>query len=712
MADSKSYQQTSQLTPIFQSAAERQIKSVDELAEILNVANYRFDQWPDDLKNSWVSGLTPIFEDGMAGAELSPEMRRLLRAMLDCGIDAPAFRNCYVALAKALFPNCTNIAGVITALGFNSPNVPVINCARRLKIFENLKTGDCCIDVLMGNNGYINKIDLDNCVVKFVANGVQSERRLENFLQSMTLIRDNSFIANLIRKNNVENFASRKELDNAAKACIITLDKVTSALINKILVPNILTQNEFVRLCGSNNAEESAADEAADNGDDIDINLRWDYSHSLVEMEARLQDKDCKLEADNLNWSNVERMLERDVTRADRAHCWANIIAILQKGTSFSDKLQELLARLAPRAIAWSDMDLFVAITDKMTGKLAPQWLSISRNIKGNEFLVESTIRMPYRLWTITEKILEANKAHDLFSARVFQSFRENKPLPDHYVWLWKAPNSEERTKYLANSYLLFKVLHVDRKGNYLKSQRLVHRMLTDDDTFLRAVAKQGDPAAIENLIRCTKHLQLLDASERQALLVKIARLFPESKKAVTDNAGAKQTVQSNNLRLTSVRSYAKAKRDLLHLREELIPANTAAIEEARSHGDLSENSEYKYAKEQQRLLNNRLRDLEATISSIRPTDFRDLEVSDTVIPGTVVTLNYTNSGRTQEITLLGLLDGDSARGIFSYDSPMGRVLRLRKVGDHLTVPAGEAAVVTSVQRLPQALLDEIGKED
>lgn len=705
MADSNTYKQYPEITQLFSKACEHEIKAVNDLAAALDMAQPKFSSWKTEDQTAWINGVEPAFAEYAPGVALSPEDQRLLQALMNAGVDSPALRAHYALFFRELYPACQNPDGIAKAIGFQDPESSVLQVAKRMLIFSELKASNCCYDIAFGG-GIIMAVDETLCEVS-----VRQERlrvvSMRQFLDSMTIIRNGSLLAKLIRRQEVAPFPSRAAFDEEAIKGIVTTGVISSELVQKILVPSVLSTTEFGTLisAGTKSAAAAPAAAAVAAGDAH----RWDHSRSIIELEARLIATD-KLEVENPDIANIKRLIEREAPRVDLAQRWANVIAILYKSGLFADELCELLKGLSANTASWKDHDLFVTVSDKMAGKLAPYWMGASRSIMGDDFLIETTIKMPFRLWATTEKLLDSN-TRKTFVARVFKDFKENKPTPEHYVWLWKQPASEERTTFLSNSYMLFKTLHVDRKGSYLKSQRQILKNINEDDAFIKAVMNNGEPKAVKNLISCTKHLQLLDATERQALLVRIARIYPEFREDVAEHS-AKTTVQRSSVRLTSMKSYANARRELTHLIEEVIPANTAAIEDARSRGDLSENSEYKYAKEQQRILNGKRNDLERALNAIRPTDFRDIEINDMVIPGTVVTLHFPHDGHTQEIILLGVMDGDSDRGFYSYDSPMGRVLMHRKVGEHLTAPDGESAVISAVTRLPEELLKELGKED
>ena len=82
---------------------------------------------------------------------------------------------------------------------------------------------------------------------------------------------------------------------------------------------------------------------------------------------------------------------------------------------------------------------------------------------------------------------------------------------------------------------------------------------------------------------------------------------------------------------------YEEIQNELKKLLNEDRPNIIAAIAEARSHGDLSENAEYQYAKEQQSLTEARIRDIESKLSTSQVIDIKNIEPSDKVIFGTTV---------------------------------------------------------------------------
>jgi len=115
-----------------------------------------------------------------------------------------------------------------------------------------------------------------------------------------------------------------------------------------------------------------------------------------------------------------------------------------------------------------------------------------------------------------------------------------------------------------------------------------------------------------------------------------------------------------------------------------------AAVGEARSHGDISENAEYDAAKEAQGLNEKRIAELETKLASARIIDYEDMP-KDEVLVGATVRLKDLGSGEELEYTLVSEIEADYAQGKISLSSPVGQALLGHKENEALEIkiPAG-----------------------
>lgn len=135
---------------------------------------------------------------------------------------------------------------------------------------------------------------------------------------------------------------------------------------------------------------------------------------------------------------------------------------------------------------------------------------------------------------------------------------------------------------------------------------------------------------------------------------------------------------------------HKKLYRELKHMKEVERPANVKAIEEARAHGDLSENAEYKYAKEQQSLIAGRIEYLEDRISRAEVIDPSKLS-GDRVVFGALVTIADLSTDEEKSYRIVGDDEADLESGTISISSPIARGLISKEVGDEVSIatPAG-----------------------
>ena len=132
---------------------------------------------------------------------------------------------------------------------------------------------------------------------------------------------------------------------------------------------------------------------------------------------------------------------------------------------------------------------------------------------------------------------------------------------------------------------------------------------------------------------------------------------------------------------------YNQLKEELERLKRVERPANIRAIEEARAHGDLSENAEYAAAKDRQSFLEGRIGELEHKIAHADVIDTRKLDNSRAMF-GSRVFLENVDTGEGVEYQLVGPDESNVAKGKISISSPLGRAIMGKKPGDALTLQA------------------------
>ena len=135
---------------------------------------------------------------------------------------------------------------------------------------------------------------------------------------------------------------------------------------------------------------------------------------------------------------------------------------------------------------------------------------------------------------------------------------------------------------------------------------------------------------------------------------------------------------------------HRKLQDEVRHLKTVERPAIIQAIEEARAHGDLSENAEYHAAKERQGQVEATISDIDDRLSRAQIIDPTTLSGDRIVFGATVHLLD--EDDRPIKYQIVGQTEADAKIGRISYNSPLGRALIGRSVGDDVEVstPSGE----------------------
>lgn len=144
-----------------------------------------------------------------------------------------------------------------------------------------------------------------------------------------------------------------------------------------------------------------------------------------------------------------------------------------------------------------------------------------------------------------------------------------------------------------------------------------------------------------------------------------------------------------------------KLRAELDKLRDIERPKASQAIAEARDKGDLSENAEYDAAKEAQGMLEMQIAKLENTLANARIINESELDASKVLVLSTVEVKNKAN-GAQMKYTLVAQSEADLKSGKISVDSPIGKGLLGKKVGDvaTITVPNGSIELeIVSIAR-------------
>ncbi|MBC2582323.1 transcription elongation factor GreA [Clostridium sp. DJ247] len=121
-------------------------------------------------------------------------------------------------------------------------------------------------------------------------------------------------------------------------------------------------------------------------------------------------------------------------------------------------------------------------------------------------------------------------------------------------------------------------------------------------------------------------------------------------------------------------------------------------LKEARAHGDLSENFEYKAAKRERAQNESRIRYLERMIKTAKI--IKDNTAEDQVGIGKVVTVRFLADDETDEFTIVTTIEADPMNNMISIESPLGKAIYKHRVGEEIKVQSPEGEYSIKIERI------------
>lgn len=148
---------------------------------------------------------------------------------------------------------------------------------------------------------------------------------------------------------------------------------------------------------------------------------------------------------------------------------------------------------------------------------------------------------------------------------------------------------------------------------------------------------------------------------------------------------------------LLTAAGFAELEEELNDLRVNKRAENVQAIKEARSHGDLSENSEYDAARDEQAKIEARIQELEYKLEHATIIDNKD---KSTVNVGCEVTIFYVDDEEEDVYSIVGSLEADPFENKISNESPIGSAIIGKKVGDVVDVNANGSSYQVKIVKI------------
>ncbi len=378
----------------------------------------------------------------------------------------------------------------------------------------------------------------------------------------------------------------------------------------------------------------------------------------------------------------------------------ADDLGLQTPGVDLPDRARQLMAPA-----------LFVATTARVPARDLPRFLRYLMKIDRTALLDLLVQMLPKLQMTALSEAMDLLLAEgqEARCAAAFRTQTVERQVAEVEMIYWLCRHRDRMETWRLGTIAdltrwMFRVLGKEYNGEQLKAQNQL-RAQFDKKEWLQILLDGLDPTERRELMRLVKESGGWLEVDRRSVLGAIIKLDPtllEVMVAAPEEIAAQSAPRGP---ITSHRSYHERQRQLEKIVTVDIPQVAREIGKAREYGDLSENFEYKAAKDKQALLLRRQGEINAMLHAVTPSAFTGLP-HDQAGVGTGVRIRHAD-GREELFYILGAWDRDETLGIISNDSGMAQALQGHRAGDTVQVPTAagpQSATVTEVTGLPDAI--------
>jgi transcription elongation GreA/GreB family factor len=366
------------------------------------------------------------------------------------------------------------------------------------------------------------------------------------------------------------------------------------------------------------------------------------------------------------------------------------------KTTNHSLRLSKLIVDEETRLM--SILPKLPAAKEKRVLQALPAALGERWTARALELIQRSHGRMVAQI----PRILSEAGQHDELRKMLERSIREHSATSEMLAWLC---SERDDWRELITPELLAAILSALERDQHAGAGRggKLQRLLMEDRQLIADIFAGADIALARDALRRLQLSPLFDELTKRSLLARLVKVYPDLEAMITGGQPQEKVAQL----VVSWSSLEKRKAEYEELVQKKIPENTKEISLARSYGDLSENFEYKAAKQMQAVLMRRKSELEQALHNARGTAFENPDTSRVSI-GTIVTLRDEKSRKDETYTILGAWDGDPERHIISYQTAIAQMLMGRKAGDVVELNTNDASANFKIVAITPAPVDRI----
>ena len=627
-------------------------------------------------------------------------------------VDTPSFRGPLNAAIRKLLPPYLASGAVIKAIGARDENTSAHDAALRLRKLQHLRS--TALVYQWGNRQWSKIHGIDNVTgtiaVSTLDSGSVSSVPIANAIFSLHFFNMTPEIMNLLYpgKTNYKSSAEYRKVFTDCTLSELSEQKLKDVILS-IMVPKVMGDDTFEGWWKLETAKTAASN----------VRPFWEARsvlelHTLITDAVKENGKVEICEEASLILKKLFERLRKDMQPKDVAMLTECIALLADAGTQ--EVIANMLTPLRGKVSFWP-----TEITAEMPLAPLEPWGKLSVKLLGG-FVKATSLLYTQEEMALLGTFLPQKCISVVFTTLPDQIVQETILAQKTYscdliLWIFKNRNSLPK-KISTGIDMARCISALSTEGlpkEWGAAFRDLKKAVFDKEDFQKYLIDNAD-GDIPGLIGGLQRYRSFQAGERQSVMVKLSRRSQEVRDYLESGAGSKlmgtaDKTTTEEAPLTSIASHKKLADELHDLISVQIPENSAAVALARSYGDLRENAEYDAAKERRRYLHRRRAELERTLGFIQPTDFKNVEVKDHAVIGSVVTLTLAD-GSDQVYTLLGAWDGDPDKRYISYKTKIGEALLDKKVGDQVEIPGAGTCTIKAVAALPENLRKALACED
>jgi transcription elongation GreA/GreB family factor len=667
------------------------------VSELMQVLRRLYGEGRIEQADSWAE----LLREALCAQGRTREVVELLKAGVGSRDGDSAHRERCRAILSDLYRGDALRAAFVASAGF-AGSIPVSECFRRLDTLLRLTPGTFCQDKTWGF-GVVNRLDdfYQRITVDF-SRRPGHEMTFAYAAETLQPVGDDHLLARWHRDPEGLAALSRSSPGELVRIALRSHGPVTAVQLQEILTGTVLKAEEWKPFWEA--ARKALKDEPL---------VRMPTRRSdPIELLDRERAYDGAWFAALAKERNPERILERteelagavapDALAADSRRVLAERLGFVVRSAGTRDAA--LLARAAIAATHWgvpgeavdvaglsqalTTPAVFMAAASAIPSRLLGRFIALLAardESAATALLLECLPDMPLDVLGEATDLLKRSGQEGRLRGRIQELLGSRHATPEILYWLARRP--EVLAAWGLGSagdlaFLVLAALERSYSGERLRVSNQLEALMTQGAWLEEALTAMND----EHRRHFVAYLRDGVGRVRLDCLAVLARVIAR----YPDLGEMMSTIpppapEGTRLKFTSWRTYRERQAQLEKLIKEEIPRNSREIAHARSYGDLSENFEYKAAKDHQRLLLQRRSELEQDLREVRGTDFGGAPTRVAGM-GTAVVIEGAGGVRCS-YAILGEWDSDEALGIISSSSRLGRALLGHGVGEEVAIP-------------------------